>query len=141
MRLLTRLLEPKAVAHAHCDLPCGVYDPAQARIEAESVKAIAEKYGQNTDPSSGPGHLHQEQRSEVASTPLGAVDGLLQPPHSRSTAAAPAVQRGHQLAGASGTKGSMNGPRRRAAGQDRGDQQDLLGTKRPRPRRGPVFDS
>ena len=40
MRLLTRLLEPKTVAHAHCDLPCGVYDPAQARIEAESVKAI-----------------------------------------------------------------------------------------------------
>lgn len=30
--------------HAHCDLPCGVYDPAQARIEAESVKAIQEKY-------------------------------------------------------------------------------------------------
>ena len=50
MRLLTRLLEPKAIAHAHCDLPCGVYDPAQARIEAESVKAIAEKYAQNTDP-------------------------------------------------------------------------------------------
>ena len=50
MRLLTRLLEPKTVAHAHCDLPCGVYDPAQARIEAESVKAIIEKYQQNTDP-------------------------------------------------------------------------------------------
>ena len=31
------------VVHAHCDLPCGVYDPAQARIEAESVKAIMEK--------------------------------------------------------------------------------------------------
>lgn len=29
--------------HAHCDLPCGVYDPAQARIEAESVKAIMDK--------------------------------------------------------------------------------------------------
>jgi nickel superoxide dismutase len=29
--------------YAHCDLPCGVYDPAQARIEAESVKAIQEK--------------------------------------------------------------------------------------------------
>ncbi len=29
-------------ATAHCDLPCGVYDPAQARIEAESVKAIQE---------------------------------------------------------------------------------------------------
>ena len=44
MRLLTRLLEPKTIAHAHCDLPCGVYDPAQARIEAESVKACMEKY-------------------------------------------------------------------------------------------------
>ena len=49
MRLLIRLLAPKSVAHAHCDLPCGVYDPAQARIEAESVKAIAEKYAANTD--------------------------------------------------------------------------------------------
>src|ERR1019366_813808 len=46
MRLLARLLEPRATAHAHCDLPCGVYDPAQARIEAESVKAIIQKYPQ-----------------------------------------------------------------------------------------------
>ena len=38
------LLRPSRVAHAHCDLPCGVYDPAQARIEAESVKAIQQKY-------------------------------------------------------------------------------------------------
>lgn len=29
--------------YAHCDLPCGVYDPAQARIEAASVKAIQDK--------------------------------------------------------------------------------------------------
>jgi nickel superoxide dismutase len=28
---------------------CGVYDPAQARIEAESVKAIAQKYQDSTD--------------------------------------------------------------------------------------------
>ena len=42
MRLLTRLLEPKTIVHAHCDLPCGVYDPAQARIEAESVKIFWE---------------------------------------------------------------------------------------------------
>lgn len=34
---------PPIVA-AHCDLPCGVYDPAQARIEAESVLAIMKKY-------------------------------------------------------------------------------------------------
>ncbi len=42
-------LKPRKVAHAHCDLMCGVYDPAQARIEAESVKAIAEKYEASDD--------------------------------------------------------------------------------------------
>jgi len=50
MRLLARLLEPKVTVYAHCDLPCGVYDPAQARIEAESVKAICQKYADNADP-------------------------------------------------------------------------------------------
>ena len=43
------LLRPRRTAHAHCDLMCGVYDPAQARIEAESVKAIAEKYQASDD--------------------------------------------------------------------------------------------
>ncbi len=42
-------LKPSKVAHAHCDLMCGVYNPAQARIEAESVKAIAEKYHASDD--------------------------------------------------------------------------------------------
>jgi len=44
------LFRPTITAYAHCDLPCGVYDPAQARIEAESVKAIMEKYQGNEDP-------------------------------------------------------------------------------------------
>jgi nickel superoxide dismutase len=44
-------LRSRRVVHAHCDLPCGVYDPAQARIEAESVKAIQEKYQGNEDPA------------------------------------------------------------------------------------------
>ena len=48
--MLARLLRPGHVASAHCDLPCGVYDPAQARIEAQSVKAIMEKYADNDDP-------------------------------------------------------------------------------------------
>ncbi|HUC87980.1 MAG TPA: superoxide dismutase, Ni [Candidatus Binatia bacterium] len=30
--------------YAHCDLPCGVYDPAQARIEAQSVHEMQKKY-------------------------------------------------------------------------------------------------
>jgi nickel superoxide dismutase len=43
-KLAERVLTPRRVVHAHCDLPCGVYDPAQARIEAESVMAIQKKY-------------------------------------------------------------------------------------------------
>ena len=41
---IERLIRPTETAYAHCDLPCGVYDPAQARIEAESVKAVQERY-------------------------------------------------------------------------------------------------
>jgi nickel superoxide dismutase len=37
------------VAHAQCDLYCGVYDPAQAKIEALSVLKIAEKYQGSDD--------------------------------------------------------------------------------------------
>lgn len=38
------------IAHAHCDLYCGVYDPAQAKIEALSVLKTAEKYQASDDP-------------------------------------------------------------------------------------------
>lgn len=38
------------VAHAHCDLYCGVYDPAQAKIEAMSVLKSAEKGQASDDP-------------------------------------------------------------------------------------------
>ena len=46
-------LRPRRVVHAHCDVPCGVYDPAQARIEAESVKAIQERYQKADEMKSG----------------------------------------------------------------------------------------
>ena len=38
--MFAKLFAPTVDVSAHCDLPCGVYDPAQARIEAESIKAI-----------------------------------------------------------------------------------------------------
>jgi nickel superoxide dismutase len=43
MKLLTRILRPAQVAHAHCDGPCGVYDPAAARIAAEAVLSMEKK--------------------------------------------------------------------------------------------------
>jgi len=48
MMKITNLL-PATTVYAHCDLPCGVYDPDQARIEAESVLAITKKMADNTD--------------------------------------------------------------------------------------------
>ena len=49
MRLLERLFAPRYEAHAHCDLFCGVYDPAQAMIEAYSCLKSAEKYQASDD--------------------------------------------------------------------------------------------
>ncbi|NND84319.1 MAG: superoxide dismutase, Ni [Acidimicrobiia bacterium] len=43
-----RLFRPTE-AHAHCDLFCGVYDPAQAMIEAKSVLQCANKYHASDD--------------------------------------------------------------------------------------------
>lgn len=43
------IFAPSMQAHAHCDLFCGVYDPAQARIEAESVLQAANKYHGSDD--------------------------------------------------------------------------------------------
>lgn len=44
--MIKKLIKP---VYAHCDLMCGVYDPAQARIEAESVLAIMKKYRESDD--------------------------------------------------------------------------------------------
>ena len=43
MNLLERIIRPSRTASAHCDGPCGVYDPASARIAAEAVLSMAKK--------------------------------------------------------------------------------------------------
>lgn len=63
---LTKFL-PATTVYAHCDLPCGVYDPAQARIEAESVLKIMQKYQDNDDPLFRTrAILIKEERAELA---------------------------------------------------------------------------
>ena len=44
------IFKPTRLAHAHCDLFCGVYDPAQAMIEAKSVLNACTKYAASDDP-------------------------------------------------------------------------------------------
>ena len=50
MKLIELVLAPRHEAHAHCDLFCGVYDPAQAKIEAMSCLKAAQKYHDSDDP-------------------------------------------------------------------------------------------
>ena len=42
MQTISKLF-PAPPAHAHCDGPCGVYDPASARIAAEAVVSMTNK--------------------------------------------------------------------------------------------------
>ena len=111
MRLLARLLEPRAVAHAHCDLPCGVYDPAQARIEAESVRGICEKYQQNEDPEFRARALQiKEERSELVKHHLWVLwTDYFKPPHfEKYPQLHEMFNEATKLAGAGGTKGSTD---------------------------------
>jgi nickel superoxide dismutase len=51
--------------YAHCDLPCGVYDPTQARIEAESLKAMMTKYPDLDDHGKTRVIIVKERRAEM----------------------------------------------------------------------------
>ena len=52
--------------YAHCDLPCGVYDPAQAKIEAQSVLAIQEKMDGLDEEGKIRAIIIKEERAELA---------------------------------------------------------------------------
>jgi nickel superoxide dismutase len=119
MLVLARLFTPKIVVHAHCDLPCGVYDPAQARIEAESIKMIIQKVGENDDHDFRTrAILIKEQRAELVKHHLWVLwTDYFKPPHFEKY---PGLHQlfndATKLAGASGAKGSM----------DAGKAQELL---------------
>ena len=101
----------RLVVSAHCDLPCGVYDPAQARIEAESLKAIDEKYAQNSDPEFRTRCLIiKEQRSELVKHHLWVLwTDYFKPPHFEKYPQLNTLfNEATKLAGAAGTKGSTD---------------------------------
>jgi nickel superoxide dismutase len=119
MLVLARLFTPKTVVHAHCDLPCGVYDPAQARIEAESIKMIIQKVGENDDHDFRTrAILIKEQRAELVKHHLWVLwTDYFKPPHfEKYPELHQLFNEATKLAGASGAKGSM----------DAGKAQELL---------------
>ena len=46
MSRLSEFLAPKTTVRAHCDVPCGIYDPAQAQLAARTVARMVELIGQ-----------------------------------------------------------------------------------------------
>ncbi len=108
--MLANLLRPTVVS-AHCDLPCGVYDPAQARIEAESVKGIAEKYAANEDPTfRARAIVIKEQRSNLVKEHLWVLwTDYFKPPHFEKYPQLHGLfNEATKLAGSAGTKGSVD---------------------------------
>ena len=111
-RLLTHKLTAKlTVVHAHCDLPCGVYDPAQARFEAESIKMICQKYELSTEETFRTrAILIKEERAELVKRHLWVLwTDYFKPPHFE---AYPHLHElfnsATKLAGAAGAKGSVD---------------------------------
>jgi nickel superoxide dismutase len=111
--MLSRLLNAFAATEvsAHCDLPCGVYDPAQARIEAQSVKAIIEKYAASDDPAfKERAIVIKEERSDLVKHHLWVLwTDYFKPPHfEKYPQLHQLFNEATKLAGAGGTKGSLD---------------------------------
>ena len=96
---------------AHCDLPCGVYDPAQAKIEAESVKGCMVKAAASDDADFKARALTiKEERSDLVKHHLWVLwTDYFKAPH---FAAYPQLNtlfnEATKLAGADGTKASWD---------------------------------
>jgi nickel superoxide dismutase len=96
---------------AHCDLPCGVYDPAQARIEAQSVKATIEKALASDDPDfKVRAMIIKEQRSHLVKEHLWVLwtDYFKAPHFEKYPQLHTLINDATKLAGAGGTKGSWD---------------------------------
>ena len=106
-----RPFAPTIEVSAHCDLPCGVYDPAQARIEAESVKAVIQKALDSDDPDFRTrAVIIKEQHSNLVKEHLWVLwTDYFKPPHFEAYPQLHTlVNEATKLAGASGTKGTLD---------------------------------
>jgi len=109
--MFARLIAPTVTVSAHCDLPCGVYDPAQARIEAESIKAVIAKVADNPDPDFRTrAVLIKEERSELVKHHLWVLwtDYFKAEHFEKYPQLHTLFNEATKLAGAGGTKGGLD---------------------------------
>jgi len=109
--MFSRLFAAPVEVSAHCDLPCGIYDPAQAKIEAESVKAIIDKANASDDADFRTRALQiKEERSELVKHHLWVLwTDYFKPPHfEKYPQLHQLFNEATKLAGAAGTKGTAD---------------------------------
>ncbi len=109
--MLLNIFAPKKTLHAHCDLPCGVYDPAQAKIEAQSVKACMEKHNASDDADFRARAISiKEDRSNLVKEHLWILwTDYFKPPHFEAHPELNTLfNEATKLAGAGGTKGTTD---------------------------------
>jgi nickel superoxide dismutase len=109
--MFSHLFAAPVQVSAHCDLPCGVYDPAQARIEAQSVKAIMEKTAASGDADfKARALLIKEERSDLVKHHLWVLwTDYFKPPHFEKYPKLNTLfNEATKLAGAGGTKASWD---------------------------------
>jgi nickel superoxide dismutase len=110
-RLLDLVVAPTLDVSAHCDLPCGVYDPAQARFEAESIKMTIKKVADNPDPDFRTrAILIKEERAQLVKHHLCVLwtDYFKQPHFEKYPHLHTLINDATKLAGASGVKGTFD---------------------------------
>ncbi len=110
-RLLDLFVAPTLDVSAHCDLPCGVYDPAQARFEAESIKMTIKKVADNPDPDFRTrAILIKEERAQLVKHHLCVLwtDYFKQPHFDKYPHLHTLINDATKLAGASGVKGTFD---------------------------------
>ncbi len=109
--MILNFLTPRVTLNAHCDLPCGVYDPAQAKIEAESVKACMEKHNASDDADFRARAISiKEDRSNLVKEHLWILwTDYFKPPHFEKYPELNTLfNDATKLAGAGGTKGTTD---------------------------------
>ena len=109
--MILKFLTPRVTLNAHCDLPCGVYDPAQAKIEAESVKACMEKHNASDDADFRARAISiKEDRSNLVKEHLWILwTDYFKPPHFEKYPELNTLfNDATKLAGAGGTKGTTD---------------------------------
>ena len=110
-RLLDLFVAPTIDVSAHCDLPCGVYDPGQARFEAESIKMTIKKVADNPDPDFRTrAILIKEERAQLVKHHLCVLwtDYFKAPHFEKYPHLHTLINDATKLAGATGVKGTFD---------------------------------